>query len=440
MKKFYIVALATLSLVACQKKENVQTESGLVKISPVLTKVNDTNFESGDKIGLNIDLAGSNYATNAALTYTDGAFAGTLKWYSEALTTSTLTAYYPYSESGIPATFTVADDQTAGLSASDFVAGKKENVTPSANAIVVPFKHLLSKIVVAMENESGADITGVELLGSKITAAVDVNALSASADEASEVQAIKLFTATSGSLYSAIVVPQTVAFELKVTTSTGSVLTQKLVSTELAQGGQYTINVKVLPAEIKVTISGDIENWDDKGEIGQDIPTYIDFAEYDGYFVYKNEKYNTVSLPDGSVWMAQPMRYVPSEYTVSTGPVTDESAVLWDPEAKYGSVAKAKELGWNHAFSGMRQKATFSASGVYQKTAIAAANTNDESIVGMPGLSYYASSTYYNSKADSNRQFFAMMTTYTGSYKDGRLSVAFAHYESGVQLRCIKNK
>ena len=115
---------------------------------------------------------------------------------------------------------------------------------------------------------------------------------------------------------------------MAVTTSTGKELTQKLVSSELKQGMQYTIKVKVLPADIKVSISGEIEGWGNGGEIGGDVPAYIDFAEYDGYFIYKNEKYNTVKLSDGSVWMAQPMRYVPEGYTVSTD-IADKTAHIW---------------------------------------------------------------------------------------------------------------
>ena len=326
--------------------------------------------------------------------------------------------------------------------------------------------------------------------------------------------------------------PQTVAFELAVTTSTGKELTQKLVSTELKQGLQYTINVKVMPSDIKVSISGNIENWGDGGEIGGDVPTYIDFAEYDGYFIYKNEKYTTVKMSDGSVWMSQSMRYVPEGYTVSTDPkenahiwapytlvdgaavpsteeelvnkigyfydyqaifgeeitaenagsfegkqgicpngwhvptraeyidlcgysgkgvndqaaITKEDAVFWD--AGYGSVKKANELGWNVVLSGCRMKSGFSATGDYQVRTIAAANTNDQSLVGSVALTYWASSTFNKANTKTtdgvveytNFQFFGMMTTYTGQYKDGRLSMSFVHSETGSQLRCVKNK
>lgn len=534
MKKVVFLAAAVAALAGCQTEKVETLAPGLVKIAPVMTKVTDVNFENGDKVGVSIMQGEVSYASNQLLTYSDNVFSGSLMWYSEALTPSTLTAYYPYSGTGVPASFTVASDQTKGYAASDLIAGRKENVTPSVNAIVVPFKHMLSKISLKVDNQSQAGIASVELRGSKTTADVDLVNMTASASESSAVEAVKALEVNAGELYSAIVVPQTVAFELAVTTSTGKELTQKLVSTELKQGLQYTVNVKVMPSDIKVSISGDIENWGDGGEISGDVPTYIDFAEYDGYFIYKNEKYTTAKMSDGFVWMTQSMRYVPEGYTVSTDPaaadahiwapytiengagkpstdealvekngylydyqaifgeeitadnagsfegkqgicpngwhvptraeyltlcgysnkganddavITDENALFWDKTAGYGSVKKANELGWNFVFAGNRQKASFSAAGQYGKTAISAANTSDASFVGSPSITYMASSTLNKANYDSKDptklnsiQFFGMMTTFTSTYKDGRLSMGFVHIENGVSLRCVKNK
>lgn len=532
MKKVILLAAAVAVLAGCQTEKIETPVPGLVKIVPVMTKVTDVNFENGDKVGVTIMQGDVAYAKNQLLTYSDNVFSGTLNWYAEALTPSTLTAYYPYAAEGAPSTFKVAADQTTGYGASDFIAGKKEEVTPSVNAIVVPFKHMLTKISLVVDNQSQAGISAVELRGSKTTADIDLVNMTAAVSEGAAVEAIKAHAVTEGELYSAIVVPQTVAFELAVTTSTGKELTQKLVSTELKQGLQYTINVKVMPSDIKVSISGNIENWGDGGEIGGDVPTYIDFAEYDGYFIYKNEKYTTVKMSDGSVWMSQSMRYVPEGYTVSTDPkenahiwapytlvdgaavpsteeelvnkigyfydyqaifgeeitaenagsfegkqgicpngwhvptraeyidlcgysgkgvndqaaITKEDAVFWD--AGYGSVKKANELGWNVVLSGCRMKSGFSATGDYQVRTIAAANTNDQSLVGSVALTYWASSTFNKANTKTtdgvveytNFQFFGMMTTYTGQYKDGRLSMSFVHSETGSQLRCVKNK
>ena len=336
MRKTLILAAVALVAAACAKEKVETSVPGKVSIVPVITRATDVNFEDGDAIGVNIVRGEESYAVNNKLTYASDVFSGTLLWYPEAMDKSTVTAYYPYQSAGVPASFSVAADQTAGISASDFIAGVKTDVTPSVNAVVVPFKHMLTKIVLNVTNESGAEIGEVALGGSKLTADIDLAALTASASETSEVADIKACAVEAGVRYAAIVVPQTVGFVLKVTTSTGAELSQNLVSTELKQGGQYTINVKVLPADIKVTLTGEIENWTDEGEIGTEKPTYVDFAEYEGYFIYKNEKYNTVTLSDGSVWMAQPMRYVPEGYEVSTDPTTGH---IWAPYTVEGGVA-----------------------------------------------------------------------------------------------------
>ncbi len=529
MKKILFIAAGALLLASCtQNKNNAQTDPGFVQISPVITKATDTNFENGDKIGVNITLSSESYADNELFTYADGVFKGTLKWYSEALTTCSITAYHPYTEAGVPTSFTVQEDQSAGVSPSDFIAGIKQDVTPSSEAVVVPFKHLLSKIVLTVDNQSGADIAEVILEGAKSTAVIDLPTLGVSVDETSAATAVKACPVTANSEYALIVVPQTVAFTLNVTLGSGDKLSQKLLATELVSGGQYTVNAKVLPGDLTVTISGDIENWTDKGVIAPDQPTYIDFAEYDGYFIYKNEKYTTKTLSDGTTWMTQPMRYVPEGYSVSTDPAdtdahiwapysivdgvatpstdaalaesngylydqqaifgadvtkdnaasfegaqgicpngwhvptraeylnlcgysnkavgedtyqVNDGAVFWDSDVNYGSIKKANELGWNFVFSGYRLKTNYNAAGQYFKATVAADKTSDASFVGLPSITYCATSTVYqyNETANPSLQFFGLMTSFTSSYLDGRLSLAYVHEECGQQLRCIKN-
>ena len=103
---------------------------------------------------------------------------------------------------------------------------------------------------------------------------------------------------------------------------------QKLVSTDLVQGGQYSVNIRVLPDNIIVTLSGEIENWTDEGEIKGD-DSEVPFEEHDGYFIYDGITYNTVTLSNGTTWMAEPLRYVPDGYTPSSDPAADSH--IWYP-------------------------------------------------------------------------------------------------------------
>ena len=346
MKKIYLIAAGAIILAGCNKNNTVEPPVSdlAVRISPVITNVTDTNFENGDKVGVSIVTSDQQYAVNQMLPFDGEVFTGELKWYSEANTASTVSAYYPYSADGVPTSFKVAADQRNGHSTSDFIAGVKQGVTPTSSAIVLPFKHLLTKLVLEFDNQSGSEITDVEIRGSKTTATIDIAGMKATAAESAGVEAIKPYAVATGTTYSAIVVPQKVAFELALTVANGKTLTENLVSTDLVGGGQYKITVKILPDDVKVSISGDIENWDDMGKIDIDTPAFIEYEEHDGYIIYKNEKYTTKSFSDGSTWMTQSMRYIPEGYAVSTNPA-DNNAHIWMPYSVVdGAAVPSKDL------------------------------------------------------------------------------------------------
>ena len=336
MKKVLLSLLALASVIACEKEEVTDTPSlggEIVKISPVITKVTDVNFEDGDRIGLSIFKNDAYYAENALLTFGDGVFAGDLVWYTEGAETSVLTAYYPYSASGMPETFAVQTDQTEGYEESDLIAGTKSDVTPSSAAVTVGFKHLLSKIMLDIDNQSGSELTSVKLSGSRISASVDLSSLTVAVDESGSAEDITMQAVTAGEQYRAIVIPQTVAFALTVTTASGKTLTQNLASVDLKQGGQYTMSATVVEDNLSVNLSGEITNWTDEGEIGPATPSgEVQFEEYDGYFVYDGVTYPTVTLSNGSVWMAKNLSYLPDGYTPSADGTDPEAHILYPYE------------------------------------------------------------------------------------------------------------
>ena len=273
MKKMVILAgAALLALVACNKTPNTEPQpvdfsQYKLRVEPVITRVTETNFENGDAIGLAVIRTTGAYAANAQLTYDGTAFSGDLMWYDEGTEASTLKAYYPYnSTEGLPTRFTVQSDQSKGTASSDFISAVKENVLPSANAVSMVFKHQLSRLVVTIKNNSGAAIESVQfkeiipvaLIGSDLTAKVDENA---------KWQTITAFG--KDDKYYAIVPGQTVAAIVTVTAG-GKELTQQLAEATLEPGKQYTVSVIVNKDEIKVVLAGEIENWNDGGEITGD--------------------------------------------------------------------------------------------------------------------------------------------------------------------------
>ena len=325
MKKTLILTgAALLALVACNKTpettpQPVDFSKYGIRVEPVITRVTETNFENGDAIGLSVVRAGGDYATNVQLTYDGTVFSGSLNWYEDGEEASTLKAYYPY-EAGeaLPTRFTVQQDQSKGTASSDFVSAVKENVLPSANAVAVVFKHQLSRVVTTVKNNSGADIESIVFeefipvanIGADLTAKVETGA---------KWQPIKPFF--QDDKYYVIVPAQTVAPVVKVTAG-GKTLSQQLAEVTLEAGKQYTVSLVLNKDEIKVVLAGDIENWNDGGEISGDEGDFTENLE-EGYFTYAGVKYNVVKMKDGKWWMAQNLAYLPEGYT----PATDLTAV-----------------------------------------------------------------------------------------------------------------
>ena len=359
MKKSLTFIFAAALLVSCQQEENetLTPANSRITISPVITRATEVNFETGDKIGVTIIQNGDFvYAENKLMTFNDGVFAGDLLWYPEGNDKSQIVAYYPYREGNTPTSFSVEADQTTGYGASDLMAASNKDVLPTVNTITMNFKHLLTKLVINVTKEVEANITSIALKGSIPTATLDLAALTVTADANVAATNITAQVVETNKTYRALIVPQTVALTLEVATSDGKTLSQKLTSTTLAQGGQYSVNIRVLPDDIEVKLIGDIENWTDESEIGAD--NEIPFEEHldENYFLYDNVKYNTVTLANGTTWMAEPLIYLPKGYTPSTDPTADSH--VWYPyeiKADGATVATTeesaiKELGYLYDF------------------------------------------------------------------------------------------
>ena len=313
--KLILAGAALLALAACNKNTNngpVDFSQVGVRVEPVITRATETDFESGDAIGLTIVRAAGTYAENEKLTYGGSAFSGDLNWYGEGTDEATLKAYYPFAPA-VPTSFSVAADQSAGTASSDFLSAVKENVLPSANAVAMVFKHRLSRLVVTVQNNTGADIESVVFKGLVPTAVIDAD-LQATVDETASPVDIKAFH--SGEKYYVIVPGQTVAPVVTVTAGDEE-LTQHMEEVSLVAGKQYRIGITVNPAELKVILSGEIENWTDGGEILVDKAATEEHLD-EGYILYADTRYSVAKMKDNKWWMTQNLAYLPEGYTPST--------------------------------------------------------------------------------------------------------------------------
>ena len=349
MKRYITIALAALAFAACQHKESTTPVApDRLTIEPIITKATEVNFEAGDKIGLTVVSEGSaeNYATNECLTFASNVFSGDLDWYADIYTKSDLYAYYPYKSAGVPTAYHTFYDQTAGIGAADFMCASKTGVLPTANSVAMVFKHMMTKLVVNVDNQSGAEIESIGIDGTPRVTGLDLMNMTltdfegALPDEVPD--PIQAYEAVAGKTWQAIVIPHSDAMSIIITLSNRTVLIQTLAAMTLKSGGQYTINARVLPDNAIISASGEIENWTDEGEIGfegetttEELP--VEFTEYEGYFVYDGVEYKTVTLADGNTWMAENLRFIPRGKTVSTDPAED--AGIWYPAANADKVA-----------------------------------------------------------------------------------------------------
>lgn len=249
-------------------------------------------------------------------------------------------------------------------------------------------------------------------------------------------------------------------------------------------------------------------------------------------FAYAGEVYKKLKLKDGSVWMADPLRFVPAGKTPSSNPadengiwypyktdgktatpLTDEASIrmygyLYDWETAIGAkidkdnfksfegvqgicpdgwhiptradfmalvgysakaedessapinenavfynktynggdIKEMNEAGFNFVLSGCVSRGRLSVPGAYAAKPVASTtNCSIEAFAGRPTLNYLIGSTGYKFNLNKDGvmtqlQFFGGMSTFTGTYKDGRMICAYANYVIGAQLRCVKNK
>lgn len=117
-----------------------------------------------------------------------------------------------------------------------------------------------------------------------------------------------------------------------------------------------------------------------------------------------------------------------------------EDSPYWDAEYKGGRIKAMDEDGWNWGFYGVVNRANTSATGKYLATTTSATNCSVEEYVGRFSMSFLMSSTANPNITAStgNIQFAGLMSTFTSSYKEGRLTVAWSNYLSGYTVRCIR--
>ena len=269
MRTSLLVLLAGMALGAGCSDDREAPSS--VRISPTVSRVTGLYFDKDDRIGLTISRTSGDYVTNRLMTYDGSVFtASGLKWYESTQETSTLTAYYPYSEAGVPSAFSVEADQRQGCTPSDLLGAVAREVRPGSAPVAMVFYHLMSQLSVVVENNGSSPVAAVKIGGSVVEAVVDLAVPSAKAKAGAAAVQIEAFEAEPDSRYRAVLVPQQTTLDVEVELQDGSVC-RKSVSDALLEGGRcYDLSVVISGGgtpQIEVSISGDVVDWVDGGEL-----------------------------------------------------------------------------------------------------------------------------------------------------------------------------
>lgn len=275
MKFRSLFAAAGLVLaVACQEKPEVPTPAPSEKL-PInftaslyqFTKATDTAFENGDEIGVNI-FNPECYLYNAKYTYNNGTLTAAVanEWYEDTELEAVITAVYPCSETmegyAENQSFLVNADQSAktGYAMSDLMLAVTKS-KPTADAVTLPFKHALSKIVVTVDNQLGEEIEQLwftDVKGEVSYATADPQETLTATGSTGTIKAYK----SGDNTWQLIVAPQTASPKLALTTASGKQFTFVLAEEVVfASGKVSTATVTVSTESIYTSFTPEITDW-----------------------------------------------------------------------------------------------------------------------------------------------------------------------------------
>lgn len=272
--KLFAAAMCLMAAVtACQEPaENVTPNKGMeIAVSAQMynfVRATDTAFEEGDQIGLHIVVPQGAYLNNAKYTFTEGALVAeqTNYWYESENVVSDVLAYYPYDatatykEGGY--TFTVEADQSVegGYAASDLLVASTTSA-PTKEAVVLPFKHALSKVVINITNELDEAVKSVMFADVYGSAVIDLKEGSAVVNGQKGI--IKAAKVADKESYTLILVPQTEATPRILVTVEGD--KQFVFNIEAAAdfvaGKVATANIALTKELVGTEFSAEITDW-----------------------------------------------------------------------------------------------------------------------------------------------------------------------------------
>ena len=290
-KNLFILAVATLLMVGCDKgADTAVIDPNEIRVEASMqSRASATTFEIGDKMALYAveyngeevaDIqVGGNFINGEALTYNGTAWAGerTLYWSENPCD---FYGIYPYQEPNSMTNFLFelptnqnspeTEDTLSGYEAADLMWAKATKASREDGAVKLPFKHMMSKVIVkivrgeAYEGELPEDIV-VHIYNTVTTAEVDFTHGSLQRYAYGEKNTITM-KQLAGDTFAAIVVPQNIERRTPLVEITMEGIAYLLnYSTSFRPGYQHTITVTLNSSpeqeKIEISIDGEIEDW-----------------------------------------------------------------------------------------------------------------------------------------------------------------------------------
>lgn len=255
-----------------------------IGISTYITRVTETAFESGDRIGLYVvnrnddgsqnDLKPSgNYVDNMRYTYSYNTWTPdeTVYWKDDK-TCADFYLYYPYQAAHAnenPLVFKVEADQSNvnSYKNSDVIIGSTLNVAPSQTTVYIASKHVMSQVIIDLK--PGEGFTDASLAASDVKVTLNIPAVSANIEEPimnSDGESLTMTPMTpykDGNVYRAIVVPQQVAQTNLINVNVDGRDFVFSKAFDFVSGKSYTFNVTL--AKKSSGLNATITGWDSDG-------------------------------------------------------------------------------------------------------------------------------------------------------------------------------
>lgn len=246
------------------------------------SRVSDTGFDNADHIGLyvvnhNADgsspslLAKGNHVDNMRFTYSGTWTPDTPIYWEDETTHADFYLYYPYQASITDVTsmpVTTKSDQSSvdNYKASEIVAGSALNVAPTAQAVSITARHLMSQLVIRVAAGNGftteklaAAQVAVKINGVKTQALLHIanGKLTATGDATSVTPLL-----TNGT-YKALIVPQTVEKTNLITVTVDGRDFNLPKAFTFVGGKSYQMTVTVSKTSNGINVN--ITDWDSDG-------------------------------------------------------------------------------------------------------------------------------------------------------------------------------